>query len=239
MSVFPLEQAHWPPGTPLSIIIPVLNEAEALPAILAALQPLRAQGAEVIVVDGGSHDDTPTLAEPLADHVLTSAPGRARQMNAGATRARAEALLFLHADTRLPPDALGLITQALVRRSWGRFDIHLDGKSRWLVLISAMINLRSRLSGIATGDQALFMRRDAFDAVGGLPEQPLMEDIEITKRLKRLARPACLRAKVVSSGRRWDQRGAWRTILLMWRLRYRYWRGVNTEELAKAYRHVR
>jgi rSAM/selenodomain-associated transferase 2 len=228
-----------PPDIPLSIIIPVLNEANALPAVLAALHSLQAQGAEVIVVDGKSQDGTARLAKPLADRVLTSPPGRARQMNLGAQHARAHALVFLHADTRLPPDALTLITQALAQRRWGRFAIRLEGKSRWLALISGMINLRSRVSGIATGDQALFMRRDTFDAVGGFPEQPLMEDIAITKRLKRLARPVCLRAQVVSSGRRWDQHGAWRTILLMWRLRYRYWRGVSADALAKEYRHVR
>ncbi|NYS60593.1 TIGR04283 family arsenosugar biosynthesis glycosyltransferase [Vreelandella salicampi] len=239
MSAFPLEQEHRPPGTPLSIIIPVLNEADALPILLAALQPLRAQGAEVIVVDGESQDGTPKLARPLADRVLISPPGRARQMNLGAAQARADALVFLHADTRLPPNALTLITQALATRLWGRFDIHLDGRSHWLPVISAMMNLRSHLSGIATGDQALFIRRDAFDAVGGFPEQPLMEDIEITKRLKRLSRPTCLRAKVVSSGRRWDQYGAWRTMVLMWRLRYRYWRGASAKDLAKEYRHVR
>lgn len=227
------------PDMPLSIVIPVLNEADALPTLLAALQPLRAHGAEVIVVDGESQDSTPKLARPLADRVITSPPGRARQMNLGAAHARADALVFLHADTRLPPNALTLIIQALATRPWGRFDIHLDGRSHWLPVISAMMNLRSRLSGIATGDQALFMRRDAFEAVSSFPEQPLMEDIEITKRLKRLSRPACLRAKVVSSGRRWDQNGAWRTMVLMWRLRYRYWRGASAEELAKEYRHVR
>ncbi|WP_075880916.1 TIGR04283 family arsenosugar biosynthesis glycosyltransferase [Vreelandella massiliensis] len=227
------------PAVPLSIIMPVLNEAGALPAHLAALQPLRAQGVEVVVVDGESQDDTLALAKPLADRVLTSLPGRARQMNLGAAHARADALLFLHADTRLPPEALSLITQALATRPWGRFDIRLEGHSPWLPVISTMINLRSRLTGIATGDQALFMRRDTFEAVSGYPEQPLMEDIDITRRLKRLSRPACLRAKVVSSGRRWDKHGAWRTIVLMWRLRYRYWRGVDAEALAKAYRHVR
>lgn len=219
--------------------MPVLNEAQTLPKVLAALQPLRAQGGELIIVDGGSVDQSATIAAPLADRVVSSKPGRARQMNLGAQHARANALVFLHADTRMPPDALKLITQALLLRPWGRFAIRLEGKSRWLPIISAMINLRSRLSGIATGDQALFMRRDAFDAVGGFPEQPLMEDIEITKWLRRLAHPACLRAQVISSGRRWDQRGAWRTILLMWRLRYRYWRGVSADELVEAYRHVR
>ncbi|MCL7929408.1 TIGR04283 family arsenosugar biosynthesis glycosyltransferase [Halomonas llamarensis] len=223
----------------LSIVITVLNEAAALAHHLTALTSLGSQGIEIIVVDGGSVDASVRIAQPLASRVITSLPGRARQMNLGAQYASAPALLFLHADTHLPPDALKLITQTLVQHPWGRFAIRLEGKSRWLPLISAMINLRSRLSGIATGDQALFMRRDVFDTVEGFPEQPLMEDIEITKRLKRLARPACLRAHVISSGRRWDQHGVWRTILLMWRLRYRYWRGVSADELAKAYRHVR
>ncbi|XKH60670.1 TIGR04283 family arsenosugar biosynthesis glycosyltransferase [Halomonas sediminis] len=226
----------------LSIVIPVLNEAGMLAATLEALVPLRHSGVEVIVVDGGSQDATLTLAQPLADQVLEGPVGRTRQMNLGAYAASGEWLLFLHADTRLPEDALSALCQALGdsragNRVWGRFDIHLSGASSMLPMISAMMNRRSRLTGIATGDQAMFMTRNAFERVGGFPDQPLMEDIEISRRLKRLSRPACLEQKVTSAGRRWDKHGAWKTILLMWRLRYRYWRGEPAERLAKEYRY--
>jgi rSAM/selenodomain-associated transferase 2 len=207
-----------PPSAPLlSIVMPVLDEAERIALALDALAPWRVTGeVEVIVVDGGSRDGTPALAADRADRVLSAPAGRARQMNAGAQQARARALLFLHADSTLPPDAPQLIARALGERAWGRFDVRIDGRSRVLPLVAAAMNLRSRISGIATGDQAIFMRRDAFDAVGGFPDQPLMEDIEISRRLRaRCGAPACLREKVATSGRRWDRRGAARTILLM------------------------
>ncbi len=224
----------------LSLIIPTLNEAETLDAVLADLQGLRRNGVEVIVVDGGSRDDTAARAAPLAERVLGSPAGRAVQMNAGARAARSARLLFLHADTRLPENADGLIDAALSGgRCWGRFDIRLEGRHRLLPVIATAMNLRSRLTGIATGDQALFMTRAAFDAVGGFPDQPLMEDIEMSRRLKRLSPPACLRQRVTSSGRRWERQGAWSTIWLMWRLRFRYWRGESPQSLAQEYRHVR
>ena len=157
-------------------------------------------------------------------------------MNAGAAASRAPRLLFLHADTRLPADADARVARALARAPWGRFDVRIDGRSRWLPLVAALMNLRSRLTGIATGDQAIFVRRDAFDRIGGFPDQPLMEDVEISRRLRAIGRPACLRARVVTSGRRWDAHGAWRTIRLMWRLRWRYWRGESPQSLAEAYR---
>jgi rSAM/selenodomain-associated transferase 2 len=222
---------------PLSIVMPVLDEAERIGAALAALAPLRALGAELIVVDGGSHDDTVKHCDGCAERVLVAPRGRARQMNAGAGVASGDALLFLHADTTLPPDAPSLIEAALERRAWGRFDVRIDGRSRWLPVVAALMNCRSRLTGIATGDQAIFVRRAAFDAVGGFADQPLMEDIELSTRLRAsVGRPACLRAKAVTSGRRWDERGAWRTMILMWRLRWLYWRGVAAERLAAAYR---
>jgi rSAM/selenodomain-associated transferase 2 len=224
----------------LSIVIPALNEAAGLEATLQALQPLRLRGVELVLADGGSSDSTPTLAQPWVDAVVDAPRGRALQMNAGAARARASVLLFLHADTRLPPLADVLVLQAVQRSDqgacWGRFDVRIEGRPWMLRVVAVLMNLRSRASGIATGDQALFITRGAFERVGGFPEQPLMEDIEISRRLKRLGRPACLRARVCTSGRRWEQRGVWRTIVLMWRLRWRYWRGESPARLAEAYR---
>lgn len=225
----------------LAVVLPTLDEAEAIEPTLRALAPLRARGVQVIVADGGSRDATLARAAPLADRVIADVPrGRARQMNAGAAACRdAERLLFLHADTRLPDGADALVHAALDggRHAWGRFDVRIDGRSRWLPVVAALMNLRSRASGIATGDQALFMTRTAFDAVGGFPDQPLMEDVELSRRLKRhVGPPACLRARVTTSGRRWDRDGAWRTIALMWRLRWAYWRGASAETLARRYR---
>ncbi|HSM22002.1 MAG TPA: TIGR04283 family arsenosugar biosynthesis glycosyltransferase [Rubrivivax sp.] len=221
----------------LSIIVPVLDEAAGITAALDALAPLRARGAEIVVVDGGSSDATVVLSRPRADAVIDSPRGRARQMNAGAAVAQGGLLLFLHADTRLPPQADPLMQQALERGAdWGRFDVRIDGRPRMLRIVAAMMNLRSRLTGIATGDQAVFMRRELFARVGGFPVQPLMEDIELSKRLRRHARPACLRQTVITSGRRWEAHGVWRTIVLMWRLRWRYWRGTPAEVLAQWYR---
>ena len=221
----------------LSIVVPALNESAGIVAMLQGLQPLRARGVELLLADGGSSDGTPDLARPWVDAVVPAPRGRALQMNAGATQARADALLFLHADTQLPPRADGLVLQALAGGAcWGRFDVRIAGRPWMLRVVAALMNLRSRCSGIATGDQAIFVRRDAFDRVGGFPVQPLMEDIEICRRSKRLGPPACLRARVCTSGRRWEQRGVWRTILLMWRLRWRYWRGESPARLAEAYR---
>lgn len=222
----------------LSIVMPVLNESAEVAAALHALAGLRHGGAELLVVDGGSSDNTVALCRGLADQVLTAPRGRARQMNAGARAASGDWLLFVHADTRLPPGAAARVAGALSSpgRVWGRFDVQISGRSAVLPVVAACMNLRSRLTGIATGDQAIFVRRSAFDAVGGYPDQPLMEDIELSRRLRRLGRPACLRERVLTSGRRWDQRGAWRTIALMWRLRLLYWLGVPAERLALAYR---
>ena len=221
----------------LSVVVPALNEAAGIVPTLQALAPLRAAGHEVIVVDGGSSDATTALAAPHAGRVLASEPGRARQMNAGAAAANGEVLLFLHADTRLPEGAASAIQHALQRGArWGRFDVKIVGRSAWLPLVGFMMNWRSRLSGIATGDQALFVQAALFRDLGGFAPLPLMEDIELTRRLRALARPACLHQRVMTSGRRWDTRGAWPTIWLMWKLRWRYWRGTPAEVLAQAYR---
>ena len=220
----------------LSIVMPVLDEAATIVAALQTLAPLRAQGVEVIVVDGHSADGTAAAAAGLADRVLLAPRGRARQMNAGAAQARAEYLLFLHADTTLPASAVPAIEAALRDAAWGRFDVEIAGRAGLLELVAAMMNWRSRASGIATGDQAMFMTRAEFIVVGGFPEQPLMEDIEMSRRLRARSRPACLAERVVTSGRRWERHGVWRTIALMWRLRLLYWLGVAPERLARSYR---
>lgn len=219
----------------LSIIIPALDEADGIVAALQPLQALRQRGHEVILVDGGSRDATVALATPWVDQVVRSNRGRALQMNAGADASRGQALVFLHADTQLPPDAGNLILKALAQHPWGRFDVRLSGRRSGLRVIEALMNWRSRLSGIATGDQAVFVRREAFLAVGGFPAIPLMEDIALSRALKRLGRPQCLRDRVITSSRRWEQRGLLRTILLMWQLRLAYWLGADPARLARRY----
>jgi rSAM/selenodomain-associated transferase 2 len=221
----------------LSIIIPCLNEASEIGATLAACQPARSHGAEIIVVDGGSCDETVDIATPAADVVLSAPRGRASQMNAGAQRARGEILLFLHADSRLPADAVPQVLDELTRsgKHWGRFDVTISGKHPFLPVIGALMNARSRLTRIATGDQALFVRRTLFAKVGGFPELPLMEDIALSTQLANVSKPLCLRQRVTTSGRRWEKHGVLRTVLLMWRLRLAYWRGVSPFELARLY----
>jgi rSAM/selenodomain-associated transferase 2 len=221
----------------LSIIIPVLNEADHIVPALQALTPLRARGAELIVVDGGSTDDTVAQATSLATFVIASPRGRAIQMNAGATIAGADVFLFLHADTRLPANADQLVLDGLAQsqRVWGRFDVTIEGSHPLLPLIAASMNLRSRLTGITTGDQAMFMRREAFTAAGGFPEIALMEDITFARNLKRVSPPLSLRARVTTSGRRWEKRGVVRTIMLMWRLRLAYFLGTKPDDLARRY----
>lgn len=224
----------------LSIIIPVLNEAERLQGLLGHLASLR--DSEVIVVDGGSEDGSRQAALRAGAQVIFSERGRARQMNAGAAVAQGDILLFLHADTLLPLSADRLIENA-IRRSgrnseyaWGRFDVCIAGRPFMLRVVASLMNWRSRLTGIATGDQAMFMMRRAFESVGGFPDQLLMEDIELSHRLLELSRPVCLSDKVITSGRRWETHGVWRTIWLMWRLRWLYWCGVSADELVKLYR---
>jgi rSAM/selenodomain-associated transferase 2 len=224
----------------LSIIVPALDEEAGIEPALRALSALRARGAEVIVVDGGSRDRTVALAQPLCDRLVTAPRGRAAQMNAGAGAAHGDVLLFLHADTRLPADADRLVLEGLARsgRPWGRHDVRIDGRHPLFPLIAAMMNLRSRLTGIATGDQAIFVAKTAFAAIGGFPDIALMEDIVLSRRLKRLGRPLCLAARVSTSGRRWEKHGVVRTILTMWRLRLAFFLGAEPAKLAASYGYV-
>ena len=226
------------PRTLLSIVIPALNEGSVIADLLASLAPFRARGVEVVVVDGGSADGTAEAAASGADRVIVGRRGRARQLNAGAAATRAPVLLFLHADTRLPANADRLIVDGLhaAGLEWGRFDVRIEGESRWLPLVASLMNLRSRITGIATGDQAMFVTRRAFDSIRGFPDQALMEDIELSSRLRRRGPPLCLGPPVTTSARRWRARGLVRTILLMWWIRLLYFFGVAPDRLASLYR---
>lgn len=222
----------------ISIIVPALNEAEGIARMLETLQPLRREGHEVIVVDGGSQDATPEIAERYADRVLRSAPGRAIQMNLGARQARGKILWFLHADTLIAAETAGNVVAALhhdAAGKWGRCDVRIDGGHWLLDVVAFLMNWRSRLTGIATGDQAIFVSRSEFAAIEGYPNQPLMEDIELSKRLKRRSAPVCLKARVTTSGRRWERNGVIKTIMTMWWLRLAYFLGARPERLAVQY----
>lgn len=220
----------------LCVVIPVLNEAPTLAVRLANLEPLRQRGVRVVVADGGSHDTSVDVAHVYADQVVCAARGRGAQMNAGAKACAADHYLFLHADTQLPANTDALLAQAAREGAiWGRFDVRIDSPLLLLRVVETLMNWRSRLSGIATGDQALFVRGDAFWQVGGFADIALMEDIELSRRLKRIAAPTCLKAKVLTSGRRWEQHGVWRTIWLMWRLRAAYALGADPHDLAVRY----
>ncbi len=232
---------HAIAGTPaaslsVAVVLPVLNEASQLPA---AIQSLQAQTADdIVVVDGGSTDGTRAIARAALRPVrlLESAPGRAMQMNAGAAAAHSDILLFLHADTRLPPNAIESV-RAVIRAGnvWGRFDVRLDNPRFAYRVIERFMNWRSALTGIATGDQAIFVRRDVFGKLGGYPAIALMEDIALSARLKRIRAPARLRTAVTTSARRWERRGVARTVLRMWWLRLCYWLGVSPARLARWY----
>ena len=217
-----------------SIIIPTLNEEQSIVNCLTALQPYW-DYCEIIVVDGGSVDNTKSLAKPLCDKLILSAKGRAIQMNAGAESAEGDVLIFLHADTFLPETALHQITQAINHQQWGRFDVKLSGDHPMLKVIAWLMNYRSRLTGIATGDQVIFLTKQLFESVGQYPAIPLMEDIALCKKLNQISPPICLKAKVISSGRRWEQFGVFKTVLLMWSLRLRYFLGEDPQILAHLY----
>jgi rSAM/selenodomain-associated transferase 2 len=220
----------------LSIVIPALNEGAALPRLLDALAPLRDVGCEVVVADGGSSDGTAEAARDRVDRVVVTEPGRAHQMNEGAAAATGARLWFLHADSRPPAGAPGRIEWGLARRAWGRFDVALSGGGLRLAVVAAMMNRRSCWTGICTGDQGLFITRAGFEAVGGFPEQPLMEDVAFSRRAKRyLGRPACVPGPLVTSSRRWERDGIARTVLLMWRLRAAYALGASPAVLHHRY----
>lgn len=228
----------------ISVIIPTLNEERSLPQSLACLSA--SAPTEIIIVDGGSTDRTLDLAQEFCSRtgnarIITAPRGRASQMNEGAKASQGEVLLFLHADTQLPPHTERIVGLALTSPSvvGGRFDVRFDSSSPWSQVISSFMNRRSRLTGIATGDQALFVRREVFEALGGFSEIPLMEDIEFSRRLQQAGRIMALRDTVITSFRRWDTQGPLRTILLMWTLRFLYWAGVSPHQLARVYHSVR
>jgi rSAM/selenodomain-associated transferase 2 len=222
----------------ISVIIPVLNEARTIVRTLEVLQPLRRAGHEVIVVDGESEDSTVALAQRFSDRVISAPRGRSRQMNAGARTATGDILFFLHADTLLPKSADQLILEGMRRqgKTWGHFDVQLGGKHPLFRIIEFLMNWRSRLTKIATGDQGIFVRRELFETVGGFPEIDLMEDITLSKFLKRHGSPLCLWQRVLTSSRRWEQNGILRTVLLMWRLRSAYAFGIDPQRLAQIYK---
>ena len=232
-----IETSHMQYLQRISIVVPALNEASNILRTLLPLQQLRSDGHQIIVVDGGSSDSTVSIAAPLADIVFTSDRGRAVQMNAGAALAANEILLFLHADTQLPSAALTDILEGLDETSkvWGRFDIRLSGNRILFRLVERMMNWRSCLTGIATGDQAIFVKRDLFEQLGRYSEIPLMEDIALCSQLKKYSRPLCLSRKVISSSRRWESAGVIRTITLMLILRLAYALGISPQRLARAY----
>ncbi len=220
----------------ISIIVPALNEAQSITHTLGDLAAVRTAGHELILVDGGSSDATPDLGSSLADRLVVAPRGRATQMNAGAAQATGDLLWFLHADTRVPPGAADRLLAALAEgKTWGRFDVRLSGGAALLRVVERMMNLRSCLTGIATGDQGIFVVRRIFEALGGFPDIPLMEDIALSKALRRLSRPACLNPPLVTSSRRWERDGILRTVLLMWRLRMAYALGADPGDLAGRY----
>ena len=220
----------------VSVIIPVLNEEQTIRTLLQELQSCRQQGHELIVVDGGSSDKTMLVARELSDKVISVNKGRATQMNAGAAQAKNEILWFLHSDTKISGEEIKIIQSALKDKVWGRFNIKLSGTNVLFRVIETMINIRSCITGIATGDQGIFVKRDIFESLNGYADIPLMEDIDLSKKLKTITRPLCLNDVIVTSSRRWENKGIIATVLLMWRLRFLYWLGVSPVTLAEHYR---
>lgn len=226
----------------MSVVIPTLNEAGTLETLLGPLSHCLCDDVECIVVDGGSTDQTLAIADRYRVAVLASAAGRAVQMNAGWQQARGRLVWFVHADTGLPDGAIDALRSLADRNDpelWGRFDVRLDDP-RWPYrMIAWFINHRSRLTGISTGDQGQFAMRSALERIGGFPEQPLMEDVDLSKALKRLASPVNLPLRLTTSVRRWQHKGVTRTIVLMWCLRLAHACGVSPNRLARWYRAVR
>lgn len=222
----------------LSVVIPCLNEVESIGRLLESLQQARAEGVELLLVDGGSTDDTLARAAPMVDKVIVTAPGRARQMNAGSQAASGELLWFLHADSGIGVDFPASIVSAMAGtpRAWGWFKVRLSGRHPFFRIIEFMMNGRSRLTGIATGDQAIFVRRELFLRLGGYLDIPLMEDVELSRRLKGCSRPVVLQPRLVTSSRRWERAGILSTVWLMWRLRWSYFMGTDPVRLARRYR---
>ncbi|MCW8930414.1 MAG: TIGR04283 family arsenosugar biosynthesis glycosyltransferase [Gammaproteobacteria bacterium] len=224
----------------ISIIIPVLNEAEMIQEFLKRLQPLRNRGHEIVLVDGGSQDDTCILAKPYIDQIIASDKGRAKQQALGATLATGDIFLFLHADTFLPDEADQIIVMALYSRqsnpqTWGRFNVRLSGEYWLFRVIETMMNWRSCLTGIATGDQAIFVTSELYNRIGGMPLIDLMEDIELSKCLRKQNKPVCVKSTVTTSSRRWEKNGVLKTIFFMWNMRLQYFFGVKPEVLVKKY----
>jgi rSAM/selenodomain-associated transferase 2 len=222
----------------ISVIMPALNEADGIVDTLRVLQDMRRRGVEIIVADGGSSDDTAALCAPLADRVIVATTGRASQMQAGAALARGSILWFLHADSRAPRNADQAIAAALGSgdRQWGRFAVGFPHAGFMLGLVATLMNLRSCLTGIATGDQGIFVTRALFERVNGYPQIPLMEDIALSRLLKGHSRPACLHDTLSTSARRWHAHGTLRTILTMWSLRLAYYIGASPARLARFYK---
>ncbi|MFT5321306.1 MAG: rSAM/selenodomain-associated transferase 2 [Pseudohongiellaceae bacterium] len=221
----------------ITIIIPVLNDVDALKMLLPQLQACREQGHELLVIDGGSSDGSIPFSRNLVDRILMTGVGRGRQMNLGAENASHNILLFLHADSRISDQCLEELLAAMSEscNHWGRFDVQLDQPGFSYSVIAAMMNLRSRLSGVSTGDQGMFVRREIFHRVGGFQSISLMEDIALSKALRKHSRPVCLSSKLLTSARRWQQQGIVKTIFLMWSLRLAYFLGANPDKLAEIY----
>jgi rSAM/selenodomain-associated transferase 2 len=227
-----------PAARRMSVIIPAVDEQDNIRLLLGDLFPLRREGHELILVDGGSTDSTRAAASGLADRIIVTGRGRALQMNAGASSATGDIFWFLHADSRIAPDAAAAVIRACAEgHVWGRFDVRLSGRHWLLRVIERLMNLRSCISRVATGDQGIFVVRESFAAVGGFPDIPLMEDIAFSKALRRHARPHCIqRPRLTTSSRRWEERGILRTVLLMWRMRLAYALGAAPHRLARLYR---
>ncbi|WP_269764225.1 TIGR04283 family arsenosugar biosynthesis glycosyltransferase [Ghiorsea bivora] len=222
-------------------MIPVYNEEETLPHALREIQKLNLEATDqLIFIDGGSNDHTKQLIQDAGFHCLVSQAGRAKQMNMGAQNTKSDIILFLHIDTSISSSNISNIKKTYNQGYLsGRFNIRLSSSGLSYQIISFFMNARSCLSKISTGDQAMFVRRDVFETVGGFPDLPLMEDIALSKKLRPLGHIACLKDTLVTSSRRWEKYGVINTVLLMWKLRFLYWIGISPEKLAKMYRHIR